>query len=367
LNQPINVLFNWENINTKKGIRIDEQSNPNDNYTAANKLAAGYANFILPFANKVILVAGARVENNIQSLNSADDQGPVNVQNDITRVLPSANLTYNFTPKALIRIAFGKTLNRPEFRELAPFGFYDFDLNFTNKGNPLLRTASVDNFDIKYEYYPSTSELISLSLFYKKFTDPIETIFVPGAGSGGAKTFTYGNAQKAENSGVELEIRKSLNGLGSSRFINNLTVLLNGSFIKSKINLGNIAVGQSNERPLQGQSPYLINTALFYNDAKSGWQANLLYNVIGKRIAYIGYEGYPDIYDIPRNVVDLNISKAVSKKVLLKAYFNDLLNQENLLLQDGNNDNKFARKNDQVIARFKTGRLVRLAINYRIY
>ncbi|HEX8462472.1 MAG TPA: TonB-dependent receptor [Segetibacter sp.] len=365
--QPIDVLFNWENINTNTGIRIDEQSNPNDNYTAANRLYAGYANFILPYKNKLTFVAGARVENNVQSLNSADDQGPVNVKNDITRLLPSANLTYNFTPKALIRLAYGKTLNRPEFRELAPFSFYDFDLNFTNRGNPLLKTASIDNYDLKYEYYPSPSEIISLSVFHKRFVNPIETVFVPGAGSGGAKTFTYGNAQSAQNSGVELELRKSLNGVTKSAFLDNITLLLNASYINSEITLGSIAAGQSDKRPLQGQSPYLINTAIFYNNAKSGWQVNLLYNVIGKRIAYIGYSGYPDIYDMPKNLIDINISKAISKKVTIKGYFNDLLNQENLLLQDGNEDGKFDRKNDQVISKYKTGRMVRLSIAYKIF
>jgi TonB-dependent receptor len=330
-------------------------------------LYAGYANFILPIKNKLTFVAGARIENNVQSLNSADDQGPVNVENNITRLLPSANVSYNLTPKALVRLAYGKTLNRPEFRELAPFSFYDFDLNFTNRGNPLLQTASIDNYDLKYEYYPSSSELISLSVFHKRFSNPIETVFVPGAGSGGAKTFTYGNAQSAQNSGVELEFRKSLNGLAKSGFLDKLTLLLNASYIKSEVNLGSIAAGQSDKRPLQGQSPYLINTAVFYNDIKSGLQVNVMYNVIGKRIAYIGYTGYPDIYDMPKNLIDVNISKALSKKVTLKGYLNDLLNQENLLLQDGNEDGKFDRKNDQVVAKYKTGRMVRLSVTYKIF
>lgn len=367
LTQPINTLFNWENINTTNGIRIDEQSNPNDNYTASNRLLAGYGNLILPYKDKFTLVAGARLENNLQTLNSANDQGPVNVSNNITRILPSANFSYNFTPKSIFRLAYGETLNRPEFRELAPFSFYDFDLNFTNKGNPDLKTSKIFNYDVKYEFYPTASELISLSAFYKRFVDPIETVFVPGAGSGGAKTFTFGNAQSATNQGIELEIRKSLTGLSSYKFLNDLTVLLNASYIKSKIELGSIATGQSNERPLQGQAPYIINAALFYNNTKSGWQVNALYNVIGKRISYIGYEGYPDIYEMPRNVVDLTISKSLNSKLGLRANFSNILNQQSLLLQDGNGDGKFDRKNDQVVADFKTGRLIGLTVSYKIF
>lgn len=367
LTRPINELFNWENINTTTGIRIDEQSNPNDNYNASNRLNAGYANIILPYKDKFTLVAGARMENNLQTLTSANDEGPVNVRNNITRVLPSANFSYNITPKTLFRLAYGETLNRPEFRELAPFSFYDFDLNFTNIGNPNLKTARIHNYDFKYEFYPSASELISISAFYKHFIDPIETVFVPGAGSGGAKTFTYGNAKSADNKGLEVEIRKSLAGLSDSKFLDDLTVLLNASYINSKISLGSIATGQSNNRPLQGQAPYIINAALFYNNLKSGWQVNALYNVLGKRIAYIGYDGYPDIYEMPRNVIDLTISKTLNKKLSLRANLSNLLNQQSLLLQDGNGDGKFDRKNDQVIADFKTGRLVGLTIAYKIF
>jgi TonB-dependent receptor len=367
LTQPINVLFNWENINTTNGIRIDEQSNPNDNYNAANRLSAGYANFVIPYKDRFTLVAGARIENNLQTLNSANDQGAVNVRNNITRILPSANLSYNITPKALFRLAFGETLNRPEFRELAPFSFYDFDLNFTNIGNPTLRTSRIFNYDLKFELYPTANELISVSFFYKQFKDPIETIFVPGAGSGGAKTFTFGNAQSAANKGIELEVRKSLAGITESKFLDDLTLSLNASYIDSKIQLGSISTGQSDNRPLQGQAPYIINTALFYNNVKSGWQVNALYNVIGKRIAYIGYQGYPDIYEMPRNIIDLTVSKALSKRVGLRANFNNLLNQQFLLLQDGNGDGKFERTKDQVIADFRSGRLIGLTLSYKIF
>ncbi|MEH6309229.1 TonB-dependent receptor [Olivibacter sp. SDN3] len=367
LTQPINVLFNWENINTTTGIRIDEQSNPNDNYSSSNRLMAGYANINLPYKDKLTLVAGVRIENNLQQLESADDQGPVSVNNDITKILPSANLSYNINTKTLVRMAYGKTLNRPEFRELAPFSFYDFDLNFTNVGNPSLKTATIDNYDLKFEYYPNDGEIISLSAFYKRFANPIETVFIPGAGSGGAKTFSFGNAELAENKGIELEIRKSLAGLTNSKFLDDLTVLLNASYIDSKVKLGDIANRQSDERPLQGQAPYLANVGLFYNNVKSEWQVNLLYNVIGRRIAYIGYEGYPDIYEMPRNVLDLTVSKALNNKFSLKANFNDLLNQNYLLLQDGNGDGKYDRDNDQIIARYRSGRLFGLSLSYKIF
>ncbi|WP_316803930.1 TonB-dependent receptor [Pedobacter nototheniae] len=365
LNGTIDQLFNWENINLTNGVKLDEKSNDRDNYDASNRLLSGYANFILPFKNKLTLVAGARVESNLQKLNSADQGLPVNVNNDITRVLPSANLTYNLSEKSLFRLAYGKTLNRPEFRELAPFSFYDFDQNFTISGNPKLKTAKIDNYDLKYEFYPSTSELISLSAFYKRFQDAIESHAIVGSN---LQSFDFQNAEKVRNIGVELELRKTLTGLTGSKFIDDITVLLNASYINSKVEFTGInAIGQSNNRPMQGQSPYIINAALFYNNIKSKLQVNLLYNVAGKRIAYVGTENIPDMYEMPKNVIDLVVTKTFSNRISLKANFNDLLNQNITLLQDGNGDGKFDASKDQIISQFKTGRQIGLTLSYKLF
>ena len=89
--------------------------------------------------------------------------------------------TYNLNESMLVRGAYGVTVNRPEFRELAPFGFYDFNYNFTNKGNPNLQVATIHNADVRWEYYPTPNEQVSIGFFYKKFINPIEVFFVPGA------------------------------------------------------------------------------------------------------------------------------------------------------------------------------------------
>ncbi|MBC6111208.1 TonB-dependent receptor domain-containing protein [Pedobacter fastidiosus] len=364
LNGTIDQLFQWENINLTNGIKLDEKSKPSDNYDASNRLFAGYANFILPYKDKLTLVAGVRVENNLQKLNSADDVGPINLANDITRVLPSANLSYNISEKSLFRLAYGKTLNRPEFRELAPFTFYDFDLNLTNTGNQGLQTAKIDNYDLKYEFYPTTSELISVSTFYKYFTNAIETTIVPGTG---AKSFSFQNAESVKNLGVELELRKTLAGLTGSKFLNDLTLLINASYINSKVKLRDNTTGQSDNRPMQGQSPYIVNAAVFYNNVKSKIQVNLLYNVAGKRIAYVGTVDVPDIYEMPKSVIDLVITKTFSNKISLKANFNDLLNQNTTLLQDGNGDGNFDRNTDQIFSQFKSGRQIGLTLSYKLF
>ena len=367
LQGTITQLFQSQNINNTNGIRIDEQTNPSDSYDASNNLMAFYGSVNVPLTKKINMIAGLRYEANTQKLNSAELNGtPVRVNFPVNKLLPSLNMTYNFSEKSLVRAAYGRTLNRPEFRELAPFAFYDFDYNIVYKGNPEVKTANIDNFDLRYEWYPTPNEVVSIAGFYKYFTDPIEVIVVPGAGSGGAKTFTFANANSSVSSGLELEIRKGLSPYTSSPFLRNVSVLFNAAFIFSRVNLGTIGLGQSDDRPLQGQSPYIINLGLNYNNPKTNLQINVLYNVIGKRIFAAGFDGYPDIYEMPRNVLDITFSKELGTRWILKGGVTDILNQTNVLLQDGNRDGKFDRVNDQLIQRFRPGQTVQLGFSYRI-
>lgn len=358
-------LFQPQNINFESGIRIDEQSNPSDSYEADNELKAYYGMVNIPFSKKLNALLGARVEDNAQNLVSATfTNAPVNVSYPINRLLPSANISYNITDKSLFRLAYGETLNRPEFRELAPFGFYDFNTNFTNRGNPNLQTPRIHNLDFRFETYPSAFETISFALFYKYFENPIETVFIPGAGSLGAKAFTFGNAESATSYGVELEIKKSLYELTNSSFVDKLNLVFNTALIRSEIELGALAIGQSSNRPLQGQAPYIINSSVLYTDDEKGLQVNLLYNVVGKNIVFVGFDEYPDIYSMPRNVLDLSVTKRIAPRTKLKFGIADILNQENMLLQDGNEDGNFDRKDDNVILRFNPGSLFSIGFSY---
>jgi len=348
--------------------KIDEQTNPSDSYESTNSLYAGYINLMTPLGNKLSISAGARLEHNKQTLESAQIGGaPIYLNYPITKLLPSATLAYHFSHKSVLKASFGITLNRPEFRELAPFAYYDFDYNYVYKGSPL-KTAVVQNFDTRFEYYPTPFEVFNVALFYKRFKDPIESLVVPGSGSGGAKTFTFANAEKSINYGVEIELKKSLMNLTDSRFMRRLTVLFNASLIRSEVTLGEgISSGQSDHRPLQGQSPFIVNAGLNYADNDRRFQVNLLYNVIGKRIFAVGFDGYPDLYEMPRNLLDLIVTKEVGDKILFKAGISDIFNQAGRILQDGNQDGKWNPKDDQIIQQFAPGRLMQFGITYKIF
>lgn len=367
-NLPIDQLFAPKNINGTTGLRFDEQTNKSDSYDASNTLTAYYTGISLPISKKFNLSGGIRVEENIQALNSGLATGEtVNQDVDVRRVLPSANFSYNFSPTMLVRATYGQTLNRPEFREIAPFGFYDFEYNWVISGNPNLKTAKINNYDIRWEWYPSKTELINVGVFYKDFTDAIEMKFRPGGGSGGIKNFRFENAQSATNYGIEIDVRKSLLDLTNLKFVDNLNVLFNAALIKSEVKLGN-----EPSRQLMGQSPYVINAGIYYND-DNALQVSLLYNVVGRRLFAVGgytdsgEVAYEDIYEMPRNVLDFSISKTFKQKFQVKFSIADILNQKLVLLQDGNNDDTFNSDNDQIIQSGRIGSLYTLGFSYKIW
>ena len=338
------IEYLMQQINTTDGIKLGEQTRSYDSYKANNLIAAAYVNSEIAIKNKVRIIAGFRYEYSKQQLNSGTSTDLVKVNNVKNAYLPSVNISYNITAKMLVRAAYGMSVNRPEFREIAPFAFDDFYTRYTIEGNPNLKNATVHNADVKWEYYPSNGEVISVSAFYKKFLNPIESKAVVGTSG---STFSFANAYQSDVAGVEVEFKKSFVN-SKNYFFKHLGLMANASYIYSKVNLGKENIGQSDNRPLQGQSPYSINAGIFFEDKELGLQANLLYNVIGKRIAFVGTDDNPDIYEMSRHVLDFNIQYRFKKNVELSLSANDLINQPFLFLQDGNQDKKWNRKTDQV-------------------
>ena len=162
-------------------------------------------------------------------------------------------------------------------------------------------------------------------------------------------------------------MRKSLSGIADSKFLDNLTVLFNAAIIKSEVEYGANGLGQDEDnRPLMGQAPYIFNAGLDYNDLQSGLQVTALYNIVGPRIAAVGATVYPSIWEMPRNVLDLTMSKNFGENFQIKVGIADILNQSAYLLQDGNNDDTLDKESDQVIAKWKPGALYTIGFNYRV-
>jgi outer membrane receptor for ferrienterochelin and colicin len=361
LAQAPGQLFGAQNIGADQ-LYYAERTNFDDKYKAQNTLLAGYFGAYIPFTKKFNASIGLRVEHNEQKLQSRQrgSGDRVKVDNPILRYLPSANLAFNFTEKSLIRLAYSVSVNRPEFRELAPFTYYDFNFDVSRVGNPNLKTPSIQNLDLRYEFYPKDGELISVAAFYKHFTNPIEAR-IRYAGSG--ISFYVDNAKSAYTTGAEIEFRKSLKGITPASFVDNLTMVFNASVIKSNVLTG--FAGQENDRQLQGQSPYLINAGVYYNDANRGWQVNALYNVVGRRIFLVGdKELQPTVYEMPRNVIDLNVIKAVGEHLEFKLGIQDLLNQRFRLIQDSNLDKKITNA-DESYQSYRRGSYSTIGVTYK--
>jgi TonB-dependent receptor len=361
LNQSPKQLFAANNIASDR-LYYAERTNFDDKYTAQSLLGAAYVGAFIPVSPKFSASLGFRAEFSRQQLQSRQRGSgvPINVDNPIFRPLPSINLAYNLTDKSLFRLAYSVTLNRPEFRELAPFTYYDFAFDVSRVGNPNLKTPTIQNADLRYEFYPSAVEVISVAGFYKHFRNPIEAR-IRYAGSG--VSFYVDNAEQAYALGAEVEIRKSLKSLTTSSFVDNLTLLLNASLIKSSVLTG--FVGQENNRQLQGQSPYLVNTGIYYNDVNRGWQVNVLYNVVGQRIFMVGdKEIQPTVYEMPRNVIDLNIIKSMGQHLELKIGIQDLLNQPFRLIQDSNLDQKITSV-DETYQTYRRGTYSTIGLSYK--
>lgn len=322
------LLGNPDNLGDDK-LYIFEQLQMRNNYRGHNTLGAGYLNMMLPFG-KVTVNAGLRFEHNDMELisNTRDNEKSEQSRHYRTNdIFPSLNATYRMNNIHQVRLSYGRSINRPEFREVASSVYYDFDLASDVQGNTELNNCYIDNIDLRYEIYPSRGELISLAIFYKHFDSPIEWTYTVAGGTN--LIYSYKNARSANNYGIELDIRKNLDFIGLPDF----SWSFNGALIKSKVAF---APGSKEEnRPMQGQSPYLINTGLFYKNKPLNLDVAILYNRIGKRIIGVGRsEGssasdenarVPHSYEMPRNVIDLSATKRFGEHWEIKLQLRDIL------------------------------------------
>lgn len=324
-------LFMPENIDTNK-ILYYELTRKSDSYVATEDLAAGYMMVDVPLG-KLRTVIGARLESNLSKLSSFDQIGePIQRNVNKNDILPSVNLTYALNPKINLRAGYYQSISRPEFREIAPFSFYDFAEQIFTIGNPDLERNLIRNYDLRFEYFPYAGEIISVSLFYKKFDSPIEEVFVPNSGADN-RVKSYQNAKGgANNYGIELEARKNLGFI--TKHMKYFSLNANISIINSKVDLSGIGSTVTNlERRLQGQSPYTINMGLYYDNSDLGTSVNLSYNRFGKRISEVGLEGLSDIEENGRDVVDLSVMQRLFKNFEVKFTVKDILAQDYLFTQ----------------------------------
>ncbi|RJQ61816.1 MAG: TonB-dependent receptor [Stygiobacter sp.] len=354
LQQSVDQIFAASNINPTF-IEVIEITQPTDSYNSNQTISAGYAMMDFQPISNIKVITGIRYENSKQNLFSQTRTGEsVEVHTDYKDLFPSLNLTWEATESINFRLAYSRTIARPEFREIAPFTYFDFVQNELVIGNTNLKRSLITNYDARLEYYPAPKELLAVSAYYKKFADPIEQVLL--SSSSFEPLRSYENAKTAKNLGVEFEARKSLdfisNSLSDFSFIGNL------SWIDSKIELEDAGFQQS-ERPLQGQADFILNAGLYYEGFNNGFTASVIYNKVGEKISKVGFGGLGDVIEKPRDQVDLSFSKKIFEALSLKVAVRDLLAQ----------DFKFVQRTpdgDKVSELSKKGQTISVSLSYKL-
>lgn len=398
-----------------KGLAVYDATQPTDSYVADERNTAGYLMGEFNLFNKQLdLVGGLRVEDNKQQLSAAVLRNgvfmPLLVKKPLTVLLPSINATYTFADSALVvRAGYGRTVNRPEFREISPFTDFDFMNDLQITGNAALVTARIHNYDLRFEWYPRNhaGEMINLGLFYKQLKDPIEqvrndksgeVVFMP-------TSISYWNADKATVFGIEAELRKSLSFI-PGKFFHNLSVIFNGALVRSRASKAGDSTDyrRFSNRPLQGQSPYILNTGLFYENPGLGLKASLTYNVSGTTLYAVsivstaeahgnGTEAggspsaqaliRPNLIELPRHTLDCSITQRLFTSLNLKINIQNLLEQPIRIAEDQDYNNRYNAekstgtakgyggfyegplyKGDNIFRKMNPGRYITIAFTY---
>ena len=363
---PIDQIFAPQNFGdgsaSSTQFAFNSINNKNFRYLANTILNAGFLQLDNQLAENIRIVWGLRVENFDQLLGTVkkwDKERFKHTQQ--TDILPGVNATYKLNNKTNIRLSGSQTIIRPELRELASLTLYDFELNSAVQGNPDLVRTKVTNLDLRYELYPRSGEAFTAGVFYKHFDKPIEQ----NLQQGGA-IFQFQNPDQAIAYGAEIEIRKRLDMVHS---LKNFTVQANAAFIHSKVT----DTSSNINRPLQGQSPYLLNVSLMYDLEKAGLNATLLFNQIGKRIYLVGDipssggGGAPDIWEASRPVLDFQLGKKVlSGKAEIRLNVSDILNKKQYFYQNKDANTSFEKGKDAYRFTRKFGTIFSVTFNYSL-
>ena len=380
-NDP-NWILSDENIYSSSntdGLYIQDNSNDYNNYEGRQSIFAGYIMNEMQVTPKLKSIYGVRVENvqmnysgvRLNEDNSSEVLDNVKTMNE-TNLLPSVSLVYALRDDMNLRGSFNKTLARPSFKEKSSAFIEDPITRTRFSGNLDIKQAEILNYDLRWEYFFTASEMFSVSFFYKDFTDHIALVFFPNS-PGQLKPRNVGEASVY---GTEFEVRKNLGMISPT--LENLSVGGNLSIVVSKVNRQTVIVSEEGEseydsevgykgtsegvseyREMSGQSPYVVNGYLNYENNVLGLTGNLSYNVQGETISFIGTSNVPDVYTKPFHSLNLKVSKSFGEEAKSQVSFS----AKNLLNQKQQQVYKFGNE-EELFSLYKPGRLFQIKYTY---
>ncbi|MBN2663115.1 MAG: TonB-dependent receptor [Bacteroidales bacterium] len=308
--------------------QIDPITDKYNSYIAKEHLFGVYAIAEFKIGNNINVQTGLRyeydyifVENMVESYHPKYVRAESVYDKDI---LPAINVNYSLTKSSNFRIAYSRTLGRPAFREIAPYAYYDFKEGWRVVGNPNLERSIIDNFDLRLEKFFSGNQLVSVSSFAKYFTKPIELVDDPRANN---PELHYVNADNSVLYGLEFEIRKNFD------FINLEDLLIGGNFtiIKSQVEYVE-DFGSTNpytiSRPMYGQSPWVVNMFINYQNDDLGVASNIGFNIDGPKLAVVTKGSTPDVYQQSVPALNFNLSKKIGKNIVAKFSVGNILDAD---------------------------------------
>lgn len=321
------------------GTYVLDRTDSRNNYNADQDVWAGFlmTEGPVPGVPSLEVIGGARVERTDMSLRTVDERREG--QFSQLDVLPSANLVWSLRQNMNLRLAYGRTIARPSFREFAPFESFRFIGDFLERGNENLQRTRVDNFDLRWEWFTGPGELLAASLYYKDFTDPIERTIDPQAADQGV--VTYKNRESATVYGMELEARTRLGDLAP--WLQHVQIGGNVTFAESQVTRTEAVLeairayddSPSQTRPLQGQSPYLLNLNAGYENPETGTSINVFFNRFGDRLRTVARNGV-DIYEEARSTLDVMASQRLLRGIEAKVSVKNILDSEEVVSQTFN-------------------------------
>jgi TonB-dependent receptor len=350
---PEDQIFAQQNMSITPdgwgGFKLNEITKFDDNYHASSKLSAMYAMAEIKYTEKLRVIGGIRRESYNQKVVIKERfRDSVFVDTTVVDLLPSVNVVYNINEKLGVRLAWYKTLNRAEFRELAVTNWFDPESRLSLAGNAGLKRCYIQNYDVRFEVYPGRGQLFTVTGFYKYFNSPIERYML----SSSENQIYYRNANFANVYGGELEYRVNLGaifGTDSIKFLNNLTLFSNLALIKSEVNVAGLNSKVPDTRQMQGQAPYVINTGISYIDNENGFSVTTMLNRVGERIYIVGNDVIPDRYENARTVWDMQFTKSFFKNRLdVRFNIKDLLHQDYIIFYKGQTNLKNNKYNKDV-------------------
>ncbi|MEW6130177.1 MAG: outer membrane beta-barrel protein [Acidobacteriota bacterium] len=355
---PPEQLLTPENIKGTNGFEIREETRTTDHYDALHNIYAGYlmADYTL---KNWRFIGGARVEKSEQRVNTFEpyrpEVVPIAADLDNTDVLPSAGLVYTFRNGTMnLRGGFSRTVARPQFRELSPFEFTDVTGGRSAVGNPDVKRTLISNFDGRYEWYFGATELLAIGVFHKQLDDPIEVVVEATT----SLRTSFRNAEKARNTGVEIELRKNLGNWWER--LKHFSVNTNYTYVKSRVDIGaeNVGILTSANRPLIGQAKNIVNFVLDHEIPKWGIESRALFNYTGERITEVGAFGLPDTIQKGYPNFDLSFTKGFGVERRWRVEFQI----ENLLDRQHN-----YRVGSELFRTYRNGRSFEFGIAYKIF